>query len=85
MSEMVERVGRAILAKVPQGYGMTEAEAREYACAAIEEMGRRPTEAMALAAAKVLDDYIEVTPPVWETYKALMDAALNEKAPPHVR
>ena len=44
---MIERVARAILAKVPQGYGMYEQEAREYAKAAIEAM-REPSHAMKL-------------------------------------
>lgn len=45
MSEMVERVAHAIKAKVPFGYGMTDAETLQYARAAIEAM-REPTEAM---------------------------------------
>ena len=36
---MLERVARAIKAKVPYGYGMTEAETIEYARAAIEAIG----------------------------------------------
>lgn len=47
MSEMIERVGKAILAKVPTGYGMTKAEAAEYARVAIEAM-REPTEIMVI-------------------------------------
>lgn len=42
---MIEKVARAIRAKVPEGYGMTGAEAVEYARAAVEAM-REPTEAM---------------------------------------
>lgn len=38
MSEMIERVARAILDKVPFGYGMTEEESREYAIAAIKAL-----------------------------------------------
>lgn len=33
---MVEKMAKAILAKVPEGYGMTEAEAVEYARASLE-------------------------------------------------
>lgn len=70
MSEitMIERVARAILAKVPIGYGMRKDEAREYARAAIEAM-REPT----LAMRKVCDfECAEVTWP------KLIDAALSE-------
>ena len=42
MSEMVERVAKAILDHVPQGYGMYQNEAEEYARAAIAAM-REPT------------------------------------------
>lgn len=48
MNEMLEKVARAIWARVPAGYGMTKDEATEYARAAIETI-REPTEAMLLA------------------------------------
>lgn len=38
MNEMKERVARAILKRVPLGYGMTTPEAEEYASAAIAAM-----------------------------------------------
>lgn len=44
----VEEVARAIMAKVPQGYGMTAGEALDYARAAIEAM-KVPTESMVKA------------------------------------
>lgn len=68
---MIERVARAILAKVPLGYGMTIAEADEYARAAIEAM-REPTDAMWEACGgrgAVLS----------KAYAAMIDAALNEQ------
>ena len=38
MSDMIEKVARAILALVPEGYGMTKAEASDYARSAIEAL-----------------------------------------------
>lgn len=46
----IEQVARAILSKVPSGYGMTASEAEDYARAAIEAM-HNPTKAMKLAGA----------------------------------
>ena len=48
MSEMLEKVARAILAKLPFGYGMSEAEAADYARAALEVI-REPTGGAVLA------------------------------------
>jgi hypothetical protein len=67
----VEEVAKAILAKVPNGYGMTNDEALEYARAAIEAM-REPTEAMCLAA-KIW------SPSLRESYQQMIDAALSEQ------
>lgn len=44
--KMVERMARAVLSKVPEGYGMREDEARGYALAALRAM-REPSEDMA--------------------------------------
>lgn len=52
---MIERAARAILAKVPSGYGMTAAEAMDYARAAIAAM-REPTKMMIVKGGDVLDD-----------------------------
>jgi hypothetical protein len=80
MSEMVERVAKAILAKVPPGYGMTDVEAREYACAAIAAM-REPTEKMIMAAQDApMDSAIEWRGGDPEIYwQAMIDEALAEK------
>jgi hypothetical protein len=48
MSEMVERASRAILERVPAGYGMTAAEAADYARAAFE-VARESTYEMRIA------------------------------------
>lgn len=40
MSEMLKRIADAILAKVPEGYGMTRIEAETYARAAIEAIDK---------------------------------------------
>ena len=44
MSRMTDRAAKAILAKVPAGYGMTPAEALMYARAVMEEMLHPPPE-----------------------------------------
>lgn len=57
--DMVEVVARAILGKVPYGYGMTEAEAREYARAAYDVLVEPLSEAIwetMLAALSPADD-----------------------------
>lgn len=51
---MVEKMAKAILAKVPEGYGMTEAEAIEYARAVLPAM-RESTDAMARKADGLTD------------------------------
>jgi len=73
----VEEVARAIRAKVPVGYGMTESEALDYARAAIEAM-QGPTEDMVDAgvAADLGEDSYDM---VSFAYRAMIDAALNEE------
>lgn len=67
---MIETVARAIRAKVPVGYGMTEDESLDYARAAIEAM-REPTDAMVGAGQWEID-------PV-AMFQNMIDAALNEQ------
>lgn len=62
MSEMAERVSSAILAKVPTGYGMTKAEAAEYARVAIEAM-RDPDRTMLVASDGALRAFRKGLPP----------------------
>lgn len=45
MNDMIDHVAAAIIRKVPEGYGMTGGEAREYARAAIAAM-KEPTDKM---------------------------------------
>ena len=79
-TEMVERVARAIKAKVPVGYGMTEDEALEYARAAIEAM-REPTDAMRKAMRDADDQSVihnyggRLSPD--DAYEIAIDAALS--------
>lgn len=81
---MLERCAKAILAKVPAGYGMTATEAVEYARAVIEEM-RRPTNRMLKAAAKAMSPEKRPTP-TWVSgsakhgirYRAMIDTALHD-------
>lgn len=81
---MVERVAQAIMAKVPQGYGMTAEEATGYARVAIEAM-REPTEAMVDAGwdKEVFADgaaYTYLGHVAVEAYQAMIDAALAEES-----
>jgi len=88
MVTKVEEVARAILAKVPAGYGMTEAEAAVYARAAIEEM-RVPTKAMLEATEEVVVGYDDFAcgdgtlymhhDDAESAWQSMIDAALNEK------
>jgi hypothetical protein len=55
---MIEQVAKAILARVPLGYGMTEAEAREYATAALEAL-QEPTPEMLAMMVGYTDFYLE--------------------------
>ncbi len=64
----IEEVARAIKAKVPIGYGMTDDEAMVYARAAIEAM-RSPNLAMVIAGENFIGRY---------AYSAMIDAALSE-------
>lgn len=79
MSSKVEDVARAILAKVPLGYGMTIAEADEYARAAIAAM-REPTKAMEGAAHDEMEGYgLGRYTPIISAYRGMIDAALREE------
>ena len=89
--QMIGRVARAILSKVPSGYGMTEAESIDYAKAAIEAM-REPTEEMVEAGGTAnyghpREDAVEwAKEEKWDAaaheavflYTAMIDAALQE-------
>ena len=73
----VEEVARAIMAKVPQGYGMTAGEALEYARAAIEAM-REPSEAMILDGYNALMEWDARTGEdygIGEVWRAMIDAS----------
>jgi hypothetical protein len=74
MSEVVERVARAILAKVPPGYGMNAEEAREYARAALEAL-REPTEEQLDALLWLNKMWREMNSR--EVYRTMIDAALT--------
>lgn len=74
MSEMVERVARAIEAKVNEGRDFCSAE--DVARAAIEAM-REPTEAMEEAALDVRPLMLPDSPR--EVWGAMIDAALNKE------
>lgn len=77
---MVDRAGAAIIAKVPQGYGMTEAESRMYARAAITAM-LDYNEAMLNAGTAVLAPYADKCLPgstAIEVLRAMIQAALAE-------
>ena len=90
MVTKVEEVARAILAKVPAGYGMTVAEAAVYARSAIEAM-RVPTHGMLSATEEVVvgyDDFACGDGTLYmhhgdaeSAWQAMIDAALNEKDP----
>lgn len=76
MSEMVERGTSAILAKVPSGYGMTQAEAAGYAMAVIEAM-RDPTAAMIEAASRTDRETDQYCATGEEHWQAMIDEALK--------
>lgn len=81
MTSMVEKGATAILAKVPAGYGMTKAEAADYARAAIEAM-KEPTPAMLVAYTSACSD---VDGPAAmnlneRAYAAMLDFALSEES-----
>jgi hypothetical protein len=59
MSEPVERIAKAILAKVPLGYGMSNFEAHEYSRAAIAAM-REPTPEMIEAGRAVTATWLNI-------------------------
>lgn len=80
--EKIEQVARAILSKVPTGYGMTASEAEDYARAAIEAM-REPTEAMIPKEGVFLWRYQDSDADQEEAraaWQAMIDAALKEGA-----
>ena len=77
MSDMIDRAAGAILAEVPEGYGMTDDEARNYARAVIEMM-REPTEAMIDAALDELVPSGDFIP----AYRAAIEAALEDGVHP---
>lgn len=80
--EKIEQVARAILSKVPTGYGMTASEAEDYARAAIEAM-RKPTEAMKESGETALsaNGIGDIEPDDSEVcFTAMIDAALKEGA-----
>jgi hypothetical protein len=79
---MVERVAASILAKVPDGYGMTKQEAMEYAVTAIGAM-RNHTSAMDSAGYDAYpSSVIRTGVDHLDIYRAMIDAALNEKQSP---
>ena len=73
----IEKVARAIRARVPAGYGMTEAESMDYARAAIETLVA-PTEEMVLAGWDQLSR--EPSPHAAEAcWQAMIAVALQQK------
>ena len=77
MTNMVEKVAKAILVRVPSGYGMTEAEADEYARAAIEAM-MEPTSWMFNEAVQIAEDQ-DGNVSGYEYWQRMIDAALKEE------
>lgn len=79
MSQFIERLAKAILKKVPLGYGMTKPEAVEYARAVLTELREAVTvemlEAMNAAPASDSDDLVSAE----NAFQAAIDEALKEK------
>lgn len=77
---MIERAAIAVLAKVPEGYGMTKTEALGYARATLAAM-RTPSKAMLQAVEKIEDErYVGYERmPAEEAWPIMVDAALNEQ------
>ncbi len=71
MSEMIERVAKALVEAWPSWGTWGDEEARKGARAAIEAM-REPTEAMVIAGGKQLDCAFER-----QCWRAMIDAALK--------
>lgn len=76
MSEMIERAAKAILAKVPVGYGMTKPEAEMYA-RAVFESALEPTEAICNVGAYLMPDYDPSATDACEVWQAMIASILK--------